>query len=109
MDATSVKDTSMSGHAASGAVVSGLCDADVDAEDEGDGDVDGNAEADGGADCDVSIENAYYLAKNIPRAEFYAFHGKGHMPVFTATSEFCEVLRQFILTGTVPSCGNDKI
>jgi pimeloyl-ACP methyl ester carboxylesterase len=63
----------------------------------------------GEADCHVSIENAYYLVKNISRAQFYAFHGKGHLPVFTATSEFCEVLRQFVLTGTVPSCGNDRI
>jgi pimeloyl-ACP methyl ester carboxylesterase len=63
----------------------------------------------GEADCDVPIENGYNLAKNIPRAQFYVFHGKGHLPVFTATSEFCEVLRQFVQTGTVPSCGNDKI
>ncbi len=63
----------------------------------------------GEADCLATIENAYYLVKNIPRAQLYVFHGKGHMPVFTATSEFCKVLRQFVQTGTVPSCGNDKI
>jgi class 3 adenylate cyclase/pimeloyl-ACP methyl ester carboxylesterase len=57
----------------------------------------------GEADCLAAIENAYYLVKNIPRTQFYVFHGKGHLPVFTATSEFCEVLRQFVQTGTVPS------
>jgi pimeloyl-ACP methyl ester carboxylesterase len=50
----------------------------------------------GEADCLVAIEQAHYLVKTIPRAQFYAFHGKGHLPVFTATSEFCHVLRQFV-------------
>jgi hypothetical protein len=32
----------------------------------------------------------------------YPFPGKGHLPIFTATTEFCDVLRQFVKTGTVP-------
>jgi hypothetical protein len=26
----------------------------------------------------------------------YAFHDKRHFPIFTATTEFCQVLRQFV-------------
>jgi hypothetical protein len=33
-------------------------------------------------------------------AQLYAFEGKGHLPIFTATDEFCEVLRRFVRTGT---------
>jgi pimeloyl-ACP methyl ester carboxylesterase len=49
-----------------------------------------------------SIEDARDLVRRIPRAEFYAFKGRGHLPVFTATSEFCEVLSHFVRTGIVP-------
>ena len=34
------------------------------------------------------------------RGKLYAFEGKGHLPIFTATDEFCEVLRRFVRTGT---------
>ncbi len=38
----------------------------------------------------------------VPGAQLYLFEGRGHLPIFTATGEFCEVLRSFVLTGTVP-------
>jgi class 3 adenylate cyclase/pimeloyl-ACP methyl ester carboxylesterase len=41
------------------------------------------------------------LAAQIPGAQFYAFAGRGHLPVFTATAECCEVLRRFVRTGRV--------
>jgi class 3 adenylate cyclase/pimeloyl-ACP methyl ester carboxylesterase len=56
----------------------------------------------GTADRRVPIEAGRYLAEHIPGAWFYALQGKGHVPAFTATSEFCEVLRCFIRTGTIP-------
>ena len=45
---------------------------------------------------------ARYLAKHIPGARLYPFEGSGHLPLFTATRAFCEALRQFARTGTVP-------
>lgn len=50
----------------------------------------------------VSMEAARYLADHIPGAELYLFEGRGHLPIFTATGEFCDVLRCFVRTGAVP-------
>ncbi|MGH6920202.1 MAG: alpha/beta fold hydrolase [Geminicoccaceae bacterium] len=44
----------------------------------------------------VSFEAAEHIAARLPNAELYAFDGKGHFPIFTATEEFCEVLRGFV-------------
>jgi pimeloyl-ACP methyl ester carboxylesterase len=44
------------------------------------------------------------IAADLPNAQLYAFEGKGHLPIFTATAEFCEVLRRFVRTGTVTTC-----
>ncbi|MBI2159615.1 MAG: alpha/beta fold hydrolase [Candidatus Rokubacteria bacterium] len=52
-----------------------------------------------------SAEDARTLVERIPGARFYAFEGKGHVPIFTATDEFCEVLRAFVRTGAVPVQG----
>jgi class 3 adenylate cyclase/pimeloyl-ACP methyl ester carboxylesterase len=41
------------------------------------------------------------LAANIPAAQFYPFEGRCHMCALTATEEFCDALRQFVLTGQV--------
>ena len=41
------------------------------------------------------------LAASIPGAQFYPFEGRCHMCTMTATEEFCDVLRQFVLTGRV--------
>ena len=51
----------------------------------------------------IPLECALYLAKHIPRAHLYPFEGRGHIPSVTATGEFCEVLRQFVRNGEVPS------
>jgi pimeloyl-ACP methyl ester carboxylesterase len=47
----------------------------------------------------VLFEAAEELAARLPRAQLYAFEGKGHFPIFTATDEFCDVLRRFVRTG----------
>jgi pimeloyl-ACP methyl ester carboxylesterase len=44
----------------------------------------------------IAFATAEYLTKEIPNAQLYAFEGKGHVPIFTATAEFCEVLRRFV-------------
>jgi pimeloyl-ACP methyl ester carboxylesterase len=44
---------------------------------------------------------AEYIAARIPGARLYAFEGKGHNPTFSATEEFCEVLRRFVRNGEV--------
>jgi class 3 adenylate cyclase/pimeloyl-ACP methyl ester carboxylesterase len=50
----------------------------------------------------VPLAVARYLEEHIPNAQLYLFERKGHLPAFTATAEFCEVLRQFARTSTVP-------
>jgi class 3 adenylate cyclase/pimeloyl-ACP methyl ester carboxylesterase len=47
------------------------------------------------------IPTANYVLERMPNAQLYLFEGKGHLPLFTAQQEFCDVLRQFILTGEV--------
>ena len=42
---------------------------------------------------------AQFLAEHIPGAQLYAFAGRGHLVTFTAAQEFCDVLRQFVITG----------
>ena len=54
-----------------------------------------------GVRSEVRIGNAAeQIAAGLPNAQLYAFEGKGHLPIFTATDEFCEVLRRFVRTGT---------
>ncbi|ANW02050.1 hypothetical protein LMTR13_19635 [Bradyrhizobium icense] len=40
-----------------------------------------------------------FIASRIPDAQLYMFEGKGHNPMFSATNEFCDVLRNFVRTG----------
>ncbi|HSF03272.1 MAG TPA: alpha/beta fold hydrolase [Solirubrobacterales bacterium] len=49
----------------------------------------------------VSVAAAHHLARHIPDARLYLFAGRGHLPIFTATAEFCEVLRRFVTAGEV--------
>ena len=51
----------------------------------------------------VSFATAEYLARTIPNAQLYGFEDKGHLPIFTATDEFCGVLRRFVRQETVNS------
>jgi pimeloyl-ACP methyl ester carboxylesterase len=51
-------------------------------------------------DRSVPFEQGRYIATRIPGAQLCAFEGKGHLPIYTATREFCDVLRQFVRTGT---------
>ena len=47
----------------------------------------------------VPVEAGRYLADHIPDAQFYLFKGRGHAPIFTATAELAQVIRNFIHTG----------
>ena len=44
-----------------------------------------------------------FIASRIPGAQLYLFDGAGHLPMFSATDEFCRVLRNFIRTGRAES------
>ena len=57
--------------------------------------------AHGTEDRQVPFAAAEYLAAHIPGAQLYAFKGYGHVPLFTATHEFCDMLRRFVRTGVV--------
>ena len=52
--------------------------------------------AHGGDDRDVPFAAAREMAGRVPGASLYCFEGKGHLPTFTATAEFCDVLRRFV-------------
>jgi class 3 adenylate cyclase/pimeloyl-ACP methyl ester carboxylesterase len=44
----------------------------------------------------VSFKAAELAMSLLPNARLHAFDGKGHLPIFTATNEFCEVVRGFV-------------
>jgi class 3 adenylate cyclase/pimeloyl-ACP methyl ester carboxylesterase len=46
----------------------------------------------------VAFAAAEEFAARLPNARLCPFEGKGHLPIFTATDKFCEVLRKFVLT-----------
>lgn len=50
----------------------------------------------GGGDRLVSFEAAELTASLLPRSTLHTFEGKGHLPLFTATADFCDVLRAFV-------------
>ena len=56
----------------------------------------------GTQDSRVPLATAYYLAEHLPDARLYLFEGVGHLPIFTATAEFCDVLCRFVRTGEIP-------
>jgi pimeloyl-ACP methyl ester carboxylesterase len=55
----------------------------------------------GTADKTTPLELGRQLAARIPGALFYPFEGRCHLCMVTATEEFCDVLRRFILTGRI--------
>jgi pimeloyl-ACP methyl ester carboxylesterase len=55
----------------------------------------------GTQDPRVLLAIAHYLAEGLPDTRLYLFEGAGQLPIFTATAEFCEVLRRFVRTGEV--------
>ncbi len=59
----------------------------------------------GSADRLILFEAAELMMARLPDARLYVFEGKGHLPLFTATDEFCEVLRGFARTGTLTPSG----
>jgi pimeloyl-ACP methyl ester carboxylesterase len=52
--------------------------------------------AHGAEDRDTPIAIAHAMAARIPGAALHVFEGKGHLPLFTATGEFCAMLRAFV-------------
>jgi DNA-binding SARP family transcriptional activator/pimeloyl-ACP methyl ester carboxylesterase len=50
----------------------------------------------GTEDRRVSVAAARYLTQHLPDARLHLFEGRGHLPIFTATAEFCQVLRGFV-------------
>jgi pimeloyl-ACP methyl ester carboxylesterase len=50
----------------------------------------------GRADQLIPFAGAEYLASRLPDARLYGFEDKGHLPIFTAPDEFCDVLRRFV-------------
>jgi pimeloyl-ACP methyl ester carboxylesterase len=54
----------------------------------------------GSEDRLVACSAAAFIAEQLPDGQLYLFEGKGHLPLFTATDEFCTVLRNFVRTGT---------
>ena len=50
----------------------------------------------GTEDRRVSVAAARHLAEHLPDARLHLFEGRGHLPIFTATAEFCDVLRRFV-------------
>jgi class 3 adenylate cyclase/pimeloyl-ACP methyl ester carboxylesterase len=55
----------------------------------------------GTADRNTPLEAGQRLAKMILGAQLYLFEGRCHVCMLTATQEFCDVLRDFVLTGKV--------
>jgi pimeloyl-ACP methyl ester carboxylesterase len=53
----------------------------------------------GSRDDDVSLVTGIEIAQRIAKADLYVFEGKGHLPMFTATGEFCATLRNFVRQG----------
>jgi pimeloyl-ACP methyl ester carboxylesterase len=44
----------------------------------------------------VSFAAAELMVSSLPKARLHGFQGKGHLSLFTATRELCEVLRAFV-------------
>ena len=58
----------------------------------------------GGEDRLVSLAAAELTASLLPNATLHVFEAKGHLPLFTATAEFCHVVAAFArsLTSSQP-------
>ncbi|MFP6709291.1 MAG: alpha/beta hydrolase [Alphaproteobacteria bacterium] len=50
----------------------------------------------GTADTQAPFSGSEYLAQQIPNSQHYAFEGKGHIPMQTATKEFISALSKFL-------------
>jgi pimeloyl-ACP methyl ester carboxylesterase len=55
----------------------------------------------GTEDRRVSVAAARHLARHLPDARLHLFEGRGHLPIFTAPAEFCDVLRRFVWSEVV--------
>ncbi len=52
----------------------------------------------GTADVQAPFNGSEHLARQIGNSQHYAFEGKGHLPMQTATKEFCAALRNFLVS-----------
>ena len=50
----------------------------------------------GGADRLIDVAAAHFAARHLPDAQVHIFAEKGHLPLFTATDDFCTVLEGFV-------------
>jgi pimeloyl-ACP methyl ester carboxylesterase len=55
----------------------------------------------GTADIRIPVEEGRQIAERVEGAQFYPLEGRCHLCMFTATDEFCDVLRDFVRTGRV--------
>jgi pimeloyl-ACP methyl ester carboxylesterase len=44
----------------------------------------------------IAFAAAEEIAARLPNARLYAFERKGQVPIFTATTEFCNIVRRFV-------------
>ena len=44
----------------------------------------------------ITFAAAEQIAARLPHAQLCAFERKGHLPIFTATTEFCNAVRRFV-------------
>jgi class 3 adenylate cyclase/pimeloyl-ACP methyl ester carboxylesterase len=56
--------------------------------------------ANGTNDLIAPVASGRFICERILGAQFYEFKGKGHLPMFTAVDEFCDVLRRFVADGS---------
>ena len=56
----------------------------------------------GTEDQRIPFDYSRVVCERIADCLLYPFEGRGHTPQMTAPGEFCEVLRQFVLEGTIP-------
>jgi len=52
----------------------------------------------GAADRLIPLTASEYIVEHAPNAKLCTFEGKGHLPIFTATDEFIDALKQFLET-----------
>lgn len=56
----------------------------------------------GKIDRQVPLSYSLDLVKQVPSARLHVFENKGHLLIFTAAQEFCEVLSEFASSGEIP-------
>jgi pimeloyl-ACP methyl ester carboxylesterase len=63
----------------------------------------------GDADRRVPLSIVRELVRRLPDARLYVFRDRGHIAIYTAPAEFCDVVRRFVRTGGRPDAGDEAI